>query len=110
MDPDDAEAARRARNDALALYADLAAELRARLDALQAGDPSEESRRLVKAHQQTLLMVLGFEEALANRRRGPAAHGGPPLDLDAARAEVARRLARLKAGGSRRKPARDAEP
>jgi hypothetical protein len=110
MDPDDGDAVRIARANALALYGDLAAQLRAHVDAMRAGRPSDETRQLVKAHQQTLLMVLGFEEALVNRRRGPAASGGVPLDRDAARAEVARRLARLKAGLVKRKPPRRAQP
>lgn len=53
---------------------------------------------VVKAHQKTVLLVLDFEAQLLKRRLGAASEPGKPLDLEAARAEIAGRMARLAAG------------
>jgi hypothetical protein len=55
---------------------------------------SDDDLKLVKDHQKALLLVIGFEADIF-KRHGAAYRDGPVLDLDAARAEVAGRLARL---------------
>ncbi len=52
---------------------------------------------LIKTHQKIVLMVLDFEAQIIKRRLGaaPAATPGRRINLDAARAEIAGRLARL---------------
>jgi hypothetical protein len=87
------------------LYEEIAATLTGVLNALRrAGEAAEPLSRaeleVVKAHQKTILMVLDFEAQLL-KQRPPTARtgGGTELDLDAARAEVAGRLARLAGSG-----------
>jgi hypothetical protein len=83
---------------AIALYDSLANDLAHAIEALRTqGSLTEEQNGKLRALQKSLMMVLEFDSQLA-RRPGVAADGPhPALDLDAARAEVARRLARLAA-------------
>jgi hypothetical protein len=53
-----------------------------------------EDFELLKQHQKALLLVIGFETDIA-KRHASAHRDGPVFDLAAARAEVARRIARL---------------
>jgi hypothetical protein len=62
----------------------------------ETGDPlSKDEREVVREHQKALVMVLGFETDVM-KRHGATFTDSASLDLDAARAEIARRLARLK--------------
>jgi hypothetical protein len=86
------------------LYDELATTLTALIMRLKqhgetAGALDAEATDLIKAHQKTVLMVLDFEAQILKRKLGaaPAGDGGRRLNLDAARAEVAGRLARLAA-------------
>jgi hypothetical protein len=56
---------------------------------------SHDEREVIRQHQKALVMIIGFETDVL-KRHGAAFSDGQSLDLDAARAEVARRLARLK--------------
>jgi hypothetical protein len=76
----------------LELYRDLTLALRNRITLLKAGT-ADDCKSLggdVKAHERALQSVLEIEASLGKRRK---AWGGFELDLDAARAEIARRLA-----------------
>lgn len=55
---------------------------------------TKEERDLMRDHQKAILTILGFEQELW-RKHGPADPVGAILDLEAARREVAGRLARL---------------
>jgi len=97
--------AQRAFLRACALYEEIAETLTGVLSAIRReGDAAAPLNRaeleVVKAHQKTILMVLDFEAQLL-KQRPPAARtaGGSSLDLDAARAEVVGRLARLAGEG-----------
>jgi hypothetical protein len=59
------------------------------------GPLNKEEREVVREHQKALVMVLGFETDVM-KRHGSTYPDSASLDLDAARAEVTRRLARLK--------------
>ena len=56
----------------------------------------EDEIGVIRAHQKAIMLVLGYEKDVL-KKHGPAAPPREALDLDAARAEVARRLARLRA-------------
>ena len=78
----------------LELYRDLTLALRERITLLEAGtdDPRcAQTADAVKAHRRALQTVLEIEAGLGKRHR--AWGGGAELDLAAARAEVAQRLA-----------------
>jgi hypothetical protein len=64
----------------------------------RAGSLTRSDLDVIKTHQKTVLMVLDFEAQLLKKRPSDRAGGaGRGLDLDAARNEVAGRLARLEA-------------
>lgn len=93
-------AVRRAFERACALYDEFATTLTGIIMRLRAQDDANSAleRReldLIKAHQKAVLMVLDFEAQLLKRRIGAAADGEIRIDLDAARAEIARRIARI---------------
>jgi hypothetical protein len=79
---------------ALELYRDLTVALRDRITLLKAGTEGEKVRKElggdVKQLEGVIGTVIGIEERLGKRRN---AWGGVELDLDAARAEIAQRLA-----------------
>jgi hypothetical protein len=86
-------------DNACALYNSLSESLLGVIEILkkksETGAPlTKAESEVVREHQKALLMVLGFETDVL-KRHGAAFRDGPVLDLDAARAEVARRLARL---------------
>jgi uncharacterized membrane protein YdfJ with MMPL/SSD domain len=58
---------------------------------------SKEEVALLRAHQRVLVMVLDFESEILKRARAQSREPDAPLDLDAARAELARRLDRIAA-------------
>jgi hypothetical protein len=84
------------------LYEELAATLTGIIAELREASATRALSRaeldVVKAHQKTVLLVLDFEAQLLKRRLGAASEPGKPLDLDAARTEIAGRMARLAAG------------
>ncbi|WP_175478809.1 hypothetical protein [Rubrimonas cliftonensis] len=97
--PDAQRAARKALQHACAIYEELATTLTAVIMHLR----NEEGRRpldpdemgVIRAHQKAVLMVLDYEAKLLRRHVGVQRASERAIDLDAARAEVARRLAGL---------------
>ena len=95
---------RRAFQRALTLYDELATSLTSvimRLRAQADGGKALEREELdlIKSHQKAVLVVMDFEAQLFKRRIGAAVASKRPIDLDAARAEIGRRLARLADAG-----------
>lgn len=83
---------------ALALYASLADELAQAIEAFrEKGVLTDAQTADLRSLQKSLMMVLDFDSQLSRKRRVVADEAHRTLDLDAARAEVARRLARLAA-------------
>jgi hypothetical protein len=83
----------------LELYRDLTVALRDRITLLKAGtaDDRKDLGREVKDHERALQSVLDIEASLGKRSRAWAA-GASELDLGAARAEIAARVAVWLAG------------
>lgn len=95
----DGERSETAYQNACDLYEQIAETLSvavaALLEARDAGRRlSDEELQTLRDHQKAILMVLGFEDQIM-KKHGPADSTRQTLDLDAARAEVARRLACL---------------
>lgn len=94
------EAASRDRLDrSLELYRDLSLALRQRITHIRSGPsgitPEEkQAADAVKAHHKALQSVLDIEASLGKYTESRSGGGGEELDLDAARAEIAARLAR----------------
>jgi hypothetical protein len=96
-DPD-IPAGSQALDHALSLYESYAGQLARAVEAFRVrGELDKSDCDTLRSFQKTLLMVLDFESKLSRRRRGSARDAGAAIDLDAARGEVARRLARLAA-------------
>lgn len=80
------------------MYRDLSLALRERIARIRADVGEDAGCRevldAVKAHQKALQTVLEIEASLVKRTRSSGDAGGGELDLAAARAEVAARLAR----------------
>lgn len=88
------------------LYADITMELRASLRDLQTSGPAEtpaaaaQRAPLIRAHRRALIALLDARKSLSGPAApAPSAAAGasPALDLDAARAEILDRLARMDA-------------
>jgi hypothetical protein len=77
----------------LELYRDLTVALRARITLLSTGAGVDCMDTAVRKHHGTLQTVLAIEERLGKRSKAWASAAGSELDLDAARAEIAARLA-----------------
>ncbi|MFN3613832.1 MAG: hypothetical protein ACK4WC_04655 [Rubrimonas sp.] len=95
-------AARRAFSRACRLYNQLAVTLEGIVKRLRAGDMAaaplgRHELETIRAHQKTVVMVLEFEKKLLQSRIGADGDTVGSIDLGAARAEVARRLARIEA-------------
>jgi hypothetical protein len=89
---------RRTLAHALALYDSLADELAQAIEIFrEKGELTEAQTATLRSLQKSLMMVLDFDSQLSRKRRVVADGPHRTLDLDAARAEVARRLARLAA-------------
>jgi hypothetical protein len=85
---------------AVALYDSLADELAQAVEAFRdRGALTEEQTANLRSLQKSLMMVLDFASQLSRNRSVGADAPHRTLDLDAARAEVARRLVRLAAAG-----------
>jgi hypothetical protein len=95
-------AARRAFSRACRIYNQLAVTLEGIVKRLRAADSVVEPLgrheiETIRAHQKTVMMVLEFEKKLLQTRIGADGETVGAIDLGAARAEVARRLARIEA-------------
>jgi hypothetical protein len=79
----------------LEMYRDLTMALRDRITLLQTGAKTDckDATTLVREHQKALQTVLEIEVSLAKRGNAWSDGAGHELDLDAARAEIAARLA-----------------
>jgi hypothetical protein len=85
---------------AVALYDSLADELARAIEVFRdKGVLTDEQTADLRSLQKSLMMVLDFDSQLSRKRPVVADEPHRTLDLDAARAEVARRLARLAAAG-----------
>ena len=87
----------------LDLYRDLSVALSGRIALLKAGTGGDadcaDSTGALAAHRRSLQTVLDAEASLVKRSRAGAEGAGGELDLEAARAEILARLARLGAAG-----------
>lgn len=105
MKPDSkaADAVRPSFGRALELYEELTKRLIETVNAIDVKDRNtatlKEEIELVKNFQKILLMVFDFESQLFKRGGSGSSDGRGALDLDGARAEIGRRLARLEAAG-----------
>ncbi len=94
----DAVISRRTLRQAQALYGSLADCLATAIESFRAhGTLDDANADLLRRYQKSLLMVLDFDSQLARKCRSDADVADRPLDLAAARSEVARRLDRLAA-------------
>ena len=91
---------RRTLSHAIALYDCLADELAQAIEAFREhGALTEEQNGKLRSLQKSLMMVLEFDAQLSRQRHVVSDGPDGTLDLEAARAEVARRLVRLAAAG-----------
>ncbi|RMH39757.1 MAG: hypothetical protein D6688_13590 [Alphaproteobacteria bacterium] len=83
-------------------YRRMSEALGALIDRMMRGETVEarEAERLLRDHMRVLNLALEQEAKVAERRRQEAPGEGGVLDLDRARAEIARRIARLGGAGS----------
>ena len=85
---------------ALALYDSLADALAQAVETFrEKGALTDAQTADLRSLQKSLMMVLEFDAQLSHKLRADVHEPRGALDLDAARAEVARRLARLAAAG-----------
>lgn len=77
----------------------LIAKLRANLEA--ATPVSDAEAKQLRAHHMMISMVVDLETLIAKRRAETRERAGDALDLEAARSEILRRIARFKAAASR---------
>jgi D-serine deaminase-like pyridoxal phosphate-dependent protein len=91
------------RSRALRLYAQLAESLLTSIEKLRAlPDDVEGAKgraRLIREHQKAVQTVIDFEVRLGKPGTENGEGGGSGLDLEAAREEIHRRLARFRASG-----------